>query len=233
LTVSEPVRRGLRTAAPLAVTALPFGLVYGLVVVNSSLSPWVGLAGSWLILAGAAQISMVELLEAGAAWPVVIGTALVINSRLALYSAALAPAFAGFERRWRWSLPYLLTDQAAVLAIAEFEHRRDPRERRIFYTAAALLVAAFWWVGSVTGLLLGESIPEGMNIAFAVPAMFIALLIPSLTHRPMVLAAVAAGAVSVVAAGLPSGVNITVGALAGIGVGRLALGRGPAPEAAP
>ncbi|MGB7450450.1 MAG: AzlC family ABC transporter permease [Ornithinimicrobium sp.] len=219
--MSEPVRRGLRAALPLAVTALPFGLVYGLVVVNSSVSPWVGLAGSWLILAGAAQISLVELIDAGAAWPVAVGTALVINSRLALYSAALAPAFAGFDRRWRWSLPYLLTDQAAVVAITEFTRRRDPWERRTFFAAAGLLIAVFWWVGSIIGVLAGGSIPEEVDIGFAVPAMFLALLVPSLTNRPVVVAAVTGGVTSVAAAGLPSGVNITVAALAGIAAGRL------------
>ena len=231
--MSEPARRGLRTALPLAVSALPFGLVYGVVVVDSSISPWVGLAGSWLILAGAAQISMVELLHAGAAWPVVIGTVLVINTRMALYSAALAPAFSAFDRRWRWTLPYLLTDQAAVVSISEFEHRRDPRERRVFYTAAALLIAGFWWVGSVLGVLAGGSIPEETNIGFAVPAMFLALLVPSLSNRPTVLAAVTAAVVSVAAAGLPNGVNITVAALAGIASGRLALGRSRSAEAMP
>lgn len=231
--MSEPARRGMRAALPLAVTALPFGLVYGVVVAESSISPWVGLAGSWLILAGAAQISMVELLDAGAAWPVVIGTALVINTRMALYSAALAPAFSAFDRRWRWSLPYLLTDQAAVVSITEFERRRDPRERRVFYTAAALLIAGFWWGGSVAGVLAGESIPEETDIGFAVPAMFIALLVPSLSNRPTVIAAVTAGAVSVAGAGLPSGVNITLAALAGIAAGRLALGRARTSEPLP
>jgi 4-azaleucine resistance transporter AzlC len=225
--VSEPARRGLRAALPLAVTALPFGLVYGLVVVNSSISPWTGLAGSWLILAGAAQISLVELLDAGAAWPVAVGTALVINSRLALYSAALAPAFSAFDRRWRWSLPYLLTDQAAVVAITEFTRRPDPRQRRIFFTAAALLIAVFWWAGSVIGVLTGGSIPEETDIGFAVPAMFLALLVPTLTSRPVVVAALSGGVTSVAAAALPSGVNITVAALVGIVAGRLALSAGP------
>ena len=227
MSLPEPVRSGLRAALPLAVTALPFGLVYGVVVAGSSISPWVGLAGSWLVLAGAAQISLVELIDAGAAWPVAIGTALVINARLALYSAALAPAFAAFDRRWRWSLPYLLTDQAAVLAVAEYRHRRDPVERRLYYTAAALLIVVFWWGGSIVGVLLGASLPNADVIGFAVPAMFLALLIPALDSRPTLVAAVSAAAVAVAASPLPSGVNITLAALSGIAAGRLALGLGP------
>ncbi|MGB5951425.1 MAG: AzlC family ABC transporter permease [Ornithinimicrobium sp.] len=214
---------GLRSALPLALAAIPFGLVYGVAVVDSSISPWVGLAGSWLILAGASQISLIELINSGAAWPVAVGTVLVINARHALYSAALAPAFAQFPKRWRFTLPYLLTDQAATLSINRFEEMRDPGQRRLFFTAAAVLIASLWWAGSVTGVLLGASIPEQVDVGFAVPAMFLALLVPSLTHRPAVVAAVVGAAVTVMAAPLPSGLNVTIGALAGIAAGAVVL----------
>ncbi len=218
-------KAGMRAALPLALGAIPFGLVYGVAVSDSSISAWVGAAGSWLILAGAAQISMLELMENGAAWPIAVGTALVINARFALYSAALAPAFARFPRRWRFTLPYLLTDQAASLSMTRFREMHDPVARRSYYLASALLVAFLWWSGSVAGIVLGASIPEQIDIGFAVPAMFLALLIPSLTDRPAVIAAVVGGAVSVLAAPLPSGLNITLAAIAGIAAGAGALPR--------
>ncbi len=221
-------RSGMRAALPLALAAIPFGLVYGVAVVDSSISPWVGVAASWLILAGASQISLVGLIDSGAAWPVAVGTVLVINARHALYSAALAPAFAQFPTRWRFTLPYLLTDQAATLAITRFEAMHDPIARRWFFTAAALLIASFWWAGSITGVVLGASIPEQIDVGFAVPAMFLALLVPSLTHRPAVVAAVVGAAVTVLAAPLPSGLNVTVGALAGIAAGAMVLSRSAA-----
>lgn len=126
------VRSALRQALPLALAAIPFGLVYGVAVVDSSLSSWTGLSASWLILAGASQISLVELIDGGAVWPVAVGTVLVINARHALYSAALAPAFAHFPKRWRFTLPYLMTDQAATLSINEFATLRDAVQRRYF-----------------------------------------------------------------------------------------------------
>lgn len=216
-------RSGLRAALPLALAAIPFGLVYGVAVVDSSISPGVGLAASWLILAGASQISLVGLIDSGAAWPVAVGTVLVINARHALYSAALAPAFAQFPKRWRFTLPYLLTDQAATLSIIKYDEMRDPVQRRCFFTAAAGLIASLWWVGSVAGVVLGASIPEQVDVGFAVPAMFLALLVPSLTNRPAVVAAVVGATVTVVAATLPSGLNVTLGALAGIAAGAMTL----------
>ncbi len=216
-------REGIRDAFPLALAAIPFGLVYGVAVVDSSLSAWVGAAGSWLILAGAAQISMLTAMSAGAAWPIAVGTALIINARFALYSAALAPAFAEFPRRWRWSLPYLMTDQAATLSIARFQKVRDPVLRRVYYLASALWVALMWWSGSVAGVLLGASIPEQVEIGFVVPAVFLALLVPTLTDRPAVVAAVIGAAVTVAGAPLPNGLNIFTGAIVGVIAGRLSM----------
>ncbi len=209
---------------PLAFAAIPFGLVSGVAGAESSVATWVGVAGSWLVLAGAAQLSLLALIDDGAFWAVAIGTALVINARFALYSAALAPSFSAFPRRWRFGLPYLMTDQAASLAIAAYEDESDPVVRRSFFLGAGLLFASGWWMGTVVGVLAGDVIPDGVDIAFAVPAMFIALLVPGLVGRPAATAAAIAALVTVLGWGLPNGLNIIVGAVAGIVAGRIATG---------
>jgi predicted branched-subunit amino acid permease len=201
-------------------------LVYGVAVAESSVSRLVGASASWIILAGASQLSLLSLIDAHASWPVSVGTALVINARFALYSTALAPSFSEFPRRWRWGLPYLMTDQAAAMGLSHFDEEPDPLRRRWFFLGAALFFATGWWVGTVAGVLIGASVPERLDIGFAVPAMFIALLVPVLTTRPAVVAAAVGGATTVVAAPLPNGLNIITGALVGIAVGRLAAGGG-------
>ncbi|MCA9852192.1 MAG: branched-chain amino acid ABC transporter permease, partial [Dehalococcoidia bacterium] len=54
---------------------------------------------------------------------------------------------------------------------------------------------------------------------FAVPLVFLALVVPTLRSRPALAAAGTAAIVATVAAGLPNGLNIITGALAGIVVG--------------
>ncbi len=211
---------GARTAVPLAFAAFPFGLVYGVAVSTSTVSSVVGVAASWIILAGAAQLSVLSLIDDGAAAAVVIGTALVINARFALYSAALAPAFREFPARWRLTLPYLLTDQAAAMALQHAESDDDPVRRRSFFVGAALLFVSGWWIGTIVGVTAAGSIPEDLDVGFAVPAMFIALLVPAVSDRPSLVAAVAAAAVTVAGASLPSGTNIVAAAVCGIAAGR-------------
>ncbi len=218
--VTSSAKAGAYAAVPLAIAAFPFGLVYGAAVKDSTVDSATGAAASWLVLAGASQLSMLDLIDNGASWVVVVGTALVINARMALYSAALAKPFSEFGLPSRLFATYLMTDQAASLAMLEFDKSADVAHRRRYYLAAATLFASSWWGGTLIGVLAGGAIPDGAQIGFSVPLMFLALLVPTLSRRPAIVAAVVATLVTVATTGLPEGFNILLGALAGIAAGR-------------
>ena len=211
--------RGVRQISPLMLTAGPFGLIYGATAADTDLADGLAIANSWIILAGAAQIAMVDLISEDTPWVVAVGTALVINLRFTLYSASLAPAFREFRMRWRLGLAYLMTDQTALTSLIEYEEVADPRWRRWFYLGAGASFATVWWVGSTIGVLVGGEIPDGVQLGFAVPLTFLALLVPTLRDRPTVAAAVAGASVCVATAALPNSLNLVVGAVAGVGVG--------------
>ena len=203
----------------LALGVLPFGAVYGVAVSQSGVNDLVGAASSVLVFAGAAQLSLLELNDSGAAAIVAVGTALAINARFVLYSAALAPAFSEFPRGWRAGLPHLMTDQAATLSLIEYRTEKRELSRRWFYLGAATILFVFWQVGTVLGVLAGAQVPDGLQLEFIIPLMFTALAVPTLTHRPAILAAVVSVAVTVAAGmtgALAPGTNILVGALAGV-----------------
>lgn len=205
----------------LAVGVFPFGAVYGIAVARSSVDPWVGGSASILVFAGASQLSLLELHESGAAWLVAVGTALAINARFVLYSAALAPAFCEQPMAWRAGLPQLMTDQAATLSLVEFATEKDPLRRRWFYLGTASVLFVFWQAGTLLGILAGAEVPDSWQLGFIIPLMFTALVVPALDRRgPWVTAGVSA-AVSIAASGLPPGVNILIGALVGIAAGSL------------
>lgn len=123
---SKALGDSVRAFAPLLIAVVPFGLVFGIVAAGSDVGPWLGGATSFIIFAGAAQLATLQLIDAGAAGAVVVATALVINARHFMYSAALAPAFREFPRGARIALPYLLTDQAFALSIVRFGEVEDP-----------------------------------------------------------------------------------------------------------
>lgn len=209
-------RAGAAAAIPMGIATFPFGLAFGVGVPAAGIDSWTGAAASWTVLAGAAQLSMLSLIKAHASWVVVVLAGLVVNVRFALYSIALAPAFKGFPARWRYGLPYLMTDQTAALSLQYFTIEPDPVSRRWYYFGAGLLTACIWWAGTLAGVTLGAAIPTSIDIAFTVPLVFVVLLLPTLIDRPALLAAGVAAGVTLAAAPLPHGLNTAVGA--GLGV---------------
>lgn len=219
-TSRQAAAAGGRAIIPLTLGVIPFGLAYGVAASQVEvIDPWLAITASLLIIAGAAQLSLVGLIGDGAPWLVAVGTALVINARFALYSAALAPAFRAFPRAWRLALPYMMTDQAAALSLDYNARIPDATARRWFYTGAAATITLGWMAGTTVGVIAGASIPEELELEFAVPLVFLALVVPTLCSRPALAAAGTAAIVATVAAGLPNGLNIITGALAGIVVG--------------
>jgi len=207
---------GLKAISPLLIGSAAFGLAFGALVDVAGINPWAGASASVIVVAGASQIAIVEAMRANAPALIAVLTGVLINARFALYSAALAPVWAEFPLRWKLLLSYLMTDQSAVTSLQWAERYPDPVRRRWFTLGGAVPFVGVWVLGTVAGILLGPVIPTSWQIGFIVPLMFIAVLVPGL-RRPaeLVTLAVAAGVV-LAARGLPYGLNILFGIIAGI-----------------
>ena len=118
---------GVRAVAPVLVGIVPFGLIAGAAAVRVGLSGLQAVGLSVVVFAGASQLAAIELLGSGARPAVVVATALVINLRMLMYSASIAPYFRETATRWRAGLAYLLTDQAYALAVTRFGADRPVR----------------------------------------------------------------------------------------------------------
>jgi predicted branched-subunit amino acid permease len=213
-------RQGVIDALPLFVPAIPFGLVIGLAITESGTNPFVGWSGSWLIFGGAAQLTLVTLLGSGVAVAAAVGTALVVNARHLMYSAALAPTFQSQPRWFRWLGPYLLIDQ--LFALTTVRPEEEPDGFRSYYLAAGTTFWVLWLVVVAVGLLLGPVVPEEWNLEFAIPILFIGLLVLGIEHWPEMVAALAGAGVTYLAAGLPNRTGLLVGAFVGMIAGFVA-----------
>lgn len=216
---------GARAILPLSIAAFPFGLAYGVAVAESSIDDLVGALASLLMLSGAAQLAMVDLIDKGAPWFVVVGTALVVNARFMMYSGALAASFSGYPRRWRVALAHFMTDQAAVTSLLYNQRQSDPRARMAYYLGAGLSFAVAWWAGTLMGIGIGATIPAGLQLGFAVPLMFVALAVPSVRDRAALIAAGVGFAVTLLAREAPMNTGLLIGVAAGVAFGMLAKRR--------
>jgi 4-azaleucine resistance transporter AzlC len=215
------VKRGITDALPLFVPAVPFALVIGLAIVEAGLNPLAGWSGSWLIFGGAAQLTLVTLLGSGAAVIAAITAGLVVNARHLMYSAAMAPTFQLQPAWFRWVGPYVLIDQMFALASIE-AHESDPVTFRTYYLAAGATFWTLWQLTTALGIFFGPAVPEEWNLEFAVPLLFIGLIVIGIDKWTKVVAGLVGAGVTFLAAGMPNRTGLLVGALVGILAGTIA-----------
>lgn len=210
---------GLRDVSPTLLGVIPFGLVAGFAAIEAGLSLAHAVGFSIAVFAGASQLAALDLLGSGSNLAVVAGTALVINSRMLMYSASLAPDLIEVPLRRRAAAAYVLVDQVYALSVVRY--RRDPRapHRLAYYFGTALTLWVTWQAATVVGAVLGDAIPDGVPLGFAVPMTFLAILIPNVTDHPTLAAAITAAAVATASAPLPANLGMPLATISGIAVG--------------
>lgn len=217
----EDVATGARDALPILVVAVAFGLAVGAASGAAGLSVLQAGVFSLLVNAGASQLAAIALAQSGALPTVVVLTALAINARMLVYSAALVPYYRDEPFRWRAVVAFLVIDP--LYAIASIRFQGDPSVDRLrYYLGAGVPILAVWVAATVVGTAAGYVVPGWLPLDFAVPMVFLALVAGAIDDRPAGVAAVVGGVVSVAAAGVPFRVGILLGAVCGIAAGLLA-----------
>lgn len=214
----EAFRRGVVDVLPVVLGVIPFGLIAGVAAVEAGFDLTAALGFSIGIFAGASQLAALELLGRDAPAIVAIGTIAVINSRMLMYGASIAPYLAREPLPRRLGAAYFLVDQVYALCIARWMGG-DDLPRLPYYLGTALPLWLNWVLWTALGALAGASLPAAIPLGFAVPLVFLALLVPAMHDRPTVAAGVVAGLVAVVAAPLPANLGMPLAALTGIAVG--------------
>jgi len=206
------------------VGVVPFGLVAGATPVEHGLGGGVAVGLSTIVFAGASQLAAADVLGDGGSALLAALAAWTINLRMLLYSASLAPHLAQERVRTRLGVAYLLTDQAYAVSIQRWSLAEEQRERRVpYYLGAGLLLWGIWQLSTLAGVVLGPVVPDEIPLGFAVPLVFLVLLVPALSSAPAVVAAAAGGVGAVLSAEAGAGkVSIMVGAVTGIVAGTIA-----------
>ena len=229
---SPPARQGIRDGLTLVVAYIPFAVALGAALASTDVAPVTAWSSSALVFAGAAQLVAVEMLGAGAGAAVVVATALVVNARHLLYSASMGPYVAGWPRRDRWLAAYFLADPVFALAVARLETvagdgaSPDVREHRDYYAGMAVTCWVGWLALTGTGAMVADVLPAGPWLDAAAPLTFLLLLLPLLRLPASWAAAGVGGGAAVLASGLPLGLVLLVGSVAGVAAGTATAGAG-------
>jgi 4-azaleucine resistance transporter AzlC len=216
---------GFRAVLPILVGVAPFGVIYGVVALQSGIPALAAMAMSSIVFAGSAQFLLAQLVGAGAPFLLTAGAVGLVNLRHALYSASVAPILAHLPRRWKVLLAYLLTDEAYAAAIPHLMAARPGSPQSVnahwILFGSGFGLWAGWQVATLAGVLIGAQLPADLGLDFALPLTFIAIVVPMLQSRALLLAALTAGAVAVVLVALPYKTGLFIAALAGLVAGAL------------
>lgn len=213
------IRRAIIDALPLCLPAVPFAFVIGLAIVDAGVNPVIGWSSSWIIFGGAAQLTLISLLGSGAAAIAAISAALVVNARHLMYSGAMAPHFQNQPRWMQVFGPYLLIDQ--VFALATLRGDDHPDAFRTYYLTAGITFWMMWQAMTALALLIGPVVPASWHLHFAVPILFLGMVVIGIDRLPKLVAALVGAGVTLACTGLPNRSGLLVGAMAGIAAGAM------------
>lgn len=204
---------------PVALGVIPFGLIAGLTAAETGLSNSLAVAMSAIMFAGAAQLATLQLLAAEAAVAVIVATALVINLRTVMYSAALRPHVRRLPMPIRLALAYFLVDQTFAMSLTSYTETPGRPNNHWYYFGLAVPLWFVWMAATVVGVVVGAQVPDSWGLGFAPALVFLALIFPAVTDSATAAAAVAGGAIALAADPLPYNLGLPLAAVAGIMIG--------------
>ena len=205
------IRLACRDVAVLFLPALPFALLFGVMVVESGVPQVLGWASSIIMFGGAAQMTLITLIGEGAAVSAAVTTTLIVTARHILYSVTLAPRFQGQPAWFRWLGPYVLIDQ--VFALTQVKELSDDAGFRRYYLAAGFMFWGLWVSFTGAGIILAPIIPETLGIDIAIPLLFLGLLLMAIKRRNQVVTALVSGGAALAFAGMDNQVGLIIAVL--------------------
>ncbi|GAB4280749.1 MAG: hypothetical protein Kow0056_15430 [Coriobacteriia bacterium] len=208
---------GARDVSPLFLGVLPFGFVAGAAVAEAGFGLPEALGMAVIVNAGAAHLAATTLFAQGAPLLVALGTALVVNARLLIYSTSIAPVIAPPAGKARPLVAHMLVDQAYA-ATMMWGRKRPDTDIVCYFAGTWVPLAMVWWVANAAGALAGNLVPAEWSLDYAIPLVFLAMLVPSLESRVDVEVVLATG---VAAAFLVPALPMQLGLVAAIFAGMI------------
>ncbi|MFD3189827.1 AzlC family ABC transporter permease [Sedimentitalea sp. HM32M-2] len=213
--------RGIRDSLPFVLVAGPFGMLFGVLATEAGLNLIQTMTFTVTVFAGAAQFTALQLMQEHSPTLIVLVSALAVNLRVAMYSAALTP-YLGQASLWQRALAaYFTVDQSYALSVVRFETDRNMvlSQRLRYFAGTVGLIAPVWYAASLTGAVMGAQIPDSWALDFALPITFLAMVAPMLRTPAHLAAALVAVLTALLATGLPYNLGLLAAGFAGMATG--------------
>ena len=175
--------RGMRLAMPIVLGYLPIGFTFGILAVQAGMTPVTTALMSLFVYAGSSQLIATGLLSAGVGTASIVLTTFIVNLRHMLMSAALTPYLKHWSKPLQAWFAFELTDESFAANQGRFYSSQTVNTGETL--GLNFCAHSGWLIGSLLGTLFDSTIGrvEPLGLDFALPAMFIALILPHLAIR--------------------------------------------------
>ena len=212
---------GIKDGLPLQLGIVPFGVVFGVLGIESGLSVWQTFFMSSLLFAGTSQIIFAQLIAIATPALILLGSVAALNARHLLYSASISGYIRHQPLRWRIILAYLLTDEAYAVSIVRYQNQPSSPDMHYHLLGSGLLLWSVWQISTLIGILAGAAIPPSFALGFVIPLIFMAIVLPLIKSK-VELATIGTSTACVFAfAHLPYNLWLLIAAVSGIIAGTL------------
>ena len=212
-------QEGVIEELPLQLGVFPFGIIYGILAMQSGLTFLQSFLLSSIIFGGASQIIFVQLISTSTPFGIIISSVAAINSRHFLYGISIREYVKHLSVTWRLLLAYLLTDEAYAVSIRKFNN--DPNNEFLHYhlLGTGLTLFIIWQISTLTGIILGHELPQFLELQFIIPLTFIAIIIPMINSISFICAALSSATTALIFKNLDLNLWILASASIGLIVG--------------
>ncbi len=225
--MSDPIspkqafRSGARDALPFTIVVVPFAVLFGVVGTEAGLNIAQVMGFSVGVIAGASQFAALQLMSEDAPTMVVVASALAVNLRMAMYSAALAPHLGPASIRDRALIAYMNVDQTYALSVQRYETgpAMSTSAKVAFFLGTCLPIIPLWYLGTIVGVVAGAAVPASWGLDFVVPLTFLAIIAPALRTLAHVGAALTSVTAVLLLAWIPWNLGLLVAGILGMIVG--------------
>lgn len=216
--------QGVRDTFPMILGALPFGIIFGALGVNSGLTPLAVMSLSLFVFAGSSQFIAVGLLAQGVGIAFIVLTTFIVNLRHMLYAASIAPYLKQLGQRWLVPLAFWLTDETYAIVIRRFPQTPAAPYRHWYQLGSSVAMYLNWQMCTLVGIIAGTQLEGLANLGldFAMVVTFLGIVVPLIVTRPMLLCALAAGITAALTNHWPNKSGLMAAALVGIVAGLIA-----------
>ena len=186
----QELKQGINDSIPIILGYLPLGVAFGVLANQVGMSIIQAAMMSVLCFTGAGQYIAIGVMQAGGAVFTIILANVLVNLRYLLFSTSLVPYLKGRVPTAIASfLSYGLTDETYAVAMNRYQDHAPTAS----YMAGLNLSSHFGWIAStLLGAMLGSFIgnTDRWGLDFALPAMYICLLVFMIKRKSDLLVAI-------------------------------------------